>query len=67
MISLWQLIPPPNECSIYNFALKKAKCAMFAVLSHKGICESINTFLQHMLAKRNVTCIASKALKLYFS
>ncbi len=46
-----------------QFCIENVKCAMFTDLSYKGICESNNTVLQHVLTKWKVNCIAFKALK----
>ncbi len=46
-----------------QFCIESAKCAIFADLSNKGICESNNMFLPYMLSEGNVNCIVLKALK----
>ncbi len=68
------IISPQNDSNItistaahreyyIQFCIENAKCAIFADLSYKGICESDNTFLQYMLTKDKVICIAFTALK----
>ncbi len=46
-----------------QFCVESAKCAIFADLFYKDICEINNTFLQYILIKRKVKCSALKALK----
>ncbi len=38
-----------------QFYIENAKCAIFADLFYKGICEIKNTFLRYMLTKGSVS------------
>ncbi len=47
---------------VYTILHRICEIAIFAGLSYKGICESKNTYLQCMLTKGKVCCMAFKAL-----
>ncbi len=63
MISFQLLVLMSAASRINNFAWKMRNVSFLQGHSYKDICESNNTYLQHMLTTVNVSCIALQALK----